>query len=398
MSHVSAKRPGGGARRARGLRQPARRVQAVSSGARALAPRAAEDPVRRSRLALLLLVALVAGLVGARLYLPIYVRDYVNGVLERNGDYTGRVADVDLALWRGAARIRALEIVKRNGEVPVPLLELPEAAASLEWGALLRHGELVLEVDVLSPALHLVAAPTPEEQQYGEGGRWQETIEALTPIRIDRLGVRDGRVHYHDFHSEPKVDVALSDLALVAENLTNIRDPEDPLPAHARLEATPMTAGRLVVTADMDPLARLPRFDVDVELTGMELRPWNDFLRAYAGVDAEAGTIALFAELEARDGRFDGYLKPFVEDLDVLRLDEEQDEQSPLATAWEALVGATAELLENQPTERLATRVPISGTVEQPETEFWPTFVNVLRNAFVEAFAPRLGGRSALGD
>jgi hypothetical protein len=344
-----------------------------------------------------LLALLALALVGARLYLPTAVRDYVNRVLERNGDYTGRVAEVDLALWRGAGEIRGLEIVKRNGEVPVPFVEVPRASGSLDWGALLRYGELVLEAEVESPALHLVAAPTQAEQQTGEGGRWQETVDALTPIRVDRVTVRDGRVHYHDFHSDPRVDVVLSDLSLVAENLTNIRDPEDPLPARARLEATPMTAGRLLVTADLDPLARSPRFDVDVELTGMELVPWNDLLRAYAGFDAQAGTIALFAELEAREGRFEGYLKPFVADLDVLDVEQEAEEQSPLASAWEALVGVTAEVLQNQPTERLATRVPVSGSVERPETGFWPAFLNVLRNAFVEAFSPRLD-RTARGD
>src|SRR5690606_20535410 len=126
-----------------------------------------------------------------------------------------------------------------------------------------------------------------------------------------------------------------------------------------------------------------------------ELEPWNDFLRAYAGIDAEAGTVAVFAEVEADEGRIDGYLKPLVEDLDVLRLDEEGEEQNALQSTWEAVVGATAELFQNQPTDRLATRVPIQGAVDSPDTPFWPVFVNVLRNAFVEAFAPRLGAPNA---
>jgi hypothetical protein len=337
-----------------------------------------------------IVVGLAAALVGARLYLPTAVRDHLNGILERNGAYTGRVADVDLAIWRGGAEIRGLEIVKRNGKVPVPFIDLPRARASLRWGALLRHGELVLQASVDSPSLHVVEAPSREQQQYGEGGRWQETIEELTPIRVDRLTVRDGRLHFHDFHSEPRVDVYLSDVDLVAENLTNIRVTDDSLPASIRLTATPMTAGRLVMAAELDPLARVPRFDVDAELTGMELKPWNSLLRAYAGVDAEAGSVSLYAELMTREGRFDGYLKPFVEGLDVLRLEEESEEQNIFQSAWEALVGATAEVLQNQPTERLATRIPISGTVEEPETQFWPTLLNVLRNAFVEAFAPQL--------
>jgi hypothetical protein len=345
---------------------------------------------RRRPVLLSLLVLLVVALIGARLVLPTLVRDYINGVLADNGAYTGHVADVDLALWRGGGEIRGLEIVKRNGEVPVPLLALPRAYGSLQWGALLRHGELVLEATVEKPALHLVAGPNQAEQQFGEGGRWQETVEALTPIRVDRLTVRDGRVHFHDFHSEPRVDVSLSDISLEARNLTNIRDPEDELPAHARLTATPMTAGQVIVTADLDPLARAPRFDVDAEIKGLELEPWNSFLRAYGGFDVESGTIAVYAEVEAREGRFDGYLKPFVLGLDVLDVEAEKEEQNWFESAWEAVVGGTAELLQNQSAEQLATRVPLSGSVENPETEFWPTFVNVLRNAFVEAFAQRL--------
>lgn len=334
------------------------------------------------------LVLLAFALVGLRLSLPIAVRHYVNGVLESNGAYTGRVADVDLALWRAGGEVQGLEIVKRNGKVPVPLVEVPRAYASLRWRALL-HGKLALDATVVSPALHLVGAPNEEQQQYGVGGRWQETFDALTPIDIDRLTVRDGRAHFHDFHSKPPVDVFLSDISLVAENLTQAGDARDPLPAHARLTATPMTAGQLTVTADFDPLARVPRFEVDTELTGMELAPWNPLLRAYGGIEVRAGSIALYAEADAHEGRFDGYLKPFVADLEVVDV-EQEDDPNVFASAWKALVGAASDALKNPRTKKLATRAPLTGTVENPEVEFWPAFVNALRNAFVEAYAPRL--------
>jgi hypothetical protein len=348
--------------------------------------------LRRRPVLCSVLLLLAVALVGARLYLPTAVRDYINGALEDNGAYSGHVAEVDLALWRGGGEIRGLEIVKRNGEVPVPLLALPRAYGSLRWGALLLHGELVLEATVVAPVLHLVAGPNASKQQFGAGGNWPAVIDALTPIRLDRLTVLDGRLHFHDFHSEPSVDVSISDISLYAENLTNFQDDSAPLPARVHLTATPMTAGQLLVTADLDPLAQLPRFEVDAELTGMKLPPWNSLLRAYAGLDVEAGSIAAYAEVEAQDGRFEGYLKPFVIGLDVLDAEKEEEENNIFQHAWEATVGAAAELLQNQPEEQLATRVPVSGTVENPEIEFWPTFVNVLRNAFVEAFAKRLEG------
>lgn len=344
----------------------------------------------RLLLASSVVVLLAVLLIAARLHLPTAVRNHLNRVLDRNGAYTGSVGDVDLALWRGAFAVRDLEIVKRNGKVRVPFVSVPEASGSIRWGALFRHGAIVLQVRVEGPVIRIVAAPTEAQRQDGSGARWQRTLEELTPIDVDRLTVAGGRAEFHDFHSDPQVHVQLTDIALVARNLTNLRDPETPMPAHVELRATPMNAGRLDLRADLDPLAPTPTFDVDLELTGMLLEPWNSFLRAYGRFDVEAGSIALFAEVQAKDGRFDGYLKPFVKDLDVLRLEAESKEQNPFQSAWEALVGATAEILQNQPTERLATRIPLSGTVENPETEFWPVFANVLRNAFVEAFAPRL--------
>lgn len=345
---------------------------------------------RRRRWTIASFVVVAVGLIGARLYLPTAIRSYMNHVLEANGAYTGRVRDVDVALWHGAFAVYDLEIVKRNGEVPVPFVDVPEATGSLAWGSLFRDAGVVLQVNVQGPVLRVVAGPTEAQRQDGSGARWQETLEALTPIRIDRLTVQDGRAEFHDFHSEPEVDVRLTGITLVAENLTNLRDPEKPMPARAHLRATPMNAGALDLKADLDPLAESPTFDADLEVTGMELAPWNSFLRAYAGFDVEAGSIALFSEVRAEEGRFDGYLKPFVQDLDVLRIEEEADEQNVFQSAWEALVGATAEVLQNQPTERLATRIPLRGTVKNPETEFWPVFANVFRHAFVEAFSPRL--------
>lgn len=77
---------------------------------------------------LLLLLALHLAL---HLALPYLVRDYLNGKLADMGDYRGHIADVDLALWRGAYRIDGLSIVKDNGKVPVPFLDAPSIDLSV---------------------------------------------------------------------------------------------------------------------------------------------------------------------------------------------------------------------------------------------------------------------------
>jgi len=344
--------------------------------------------LRTSRNALL--AALAAALL-VRALLPVAIQRYVNGVLDRDETYEGRIGDVDVALLRGAYEIEDVEIRKRDGKVPVPLFAAPRVDLSIEWRALL-DGAVVGEIAIDRPQLNLVSGPTPARRQGGAGVDWRDTVEDLFPLRIDRLELRDGAVHFRAFHSEPEVDVYLQHVHLVAENLTNSRDVSDDRVARLALRAVPMNAGRLQARVALDPFAERPDFDFDGQVTGADLTQWNDFLRAYAGIDVERGGFSLYAELLARGDRFEGYLKPFLRDVDVLDVEEEVEEQGLLSSLWEGLVGVTQEVFENQPQDRLATRIPLSGTVEDPDVGFWATLANVVRNAFVEGIAPQLEG------
>lgn len=336
-------------------------------------------------------LAVLATVLVVRALLPFAIQRYVNGVLDRHESYEGRIGDVDLALIRGAYEIEDVEILKRSGEVPVPLFAAPRVDLSVKWGALF-DGALVGEVALEQPQVNVVAGPTPDQQQAGAEVDWRETVEDLFPLRIDRFAVRDGSFHFRAFHTEPPVNVYLQHVHLLAENLTNSRDISEDRVARVALQAVPMNAGRLEARVALDPFAESPDFDFDGQVTGADLTQWNDFLRAYAGLDVQRGGFSIYAELLAQEGGFEGYLKPFLRNVDVLDFEQEVDEQGLLASLWEGVAGATQELFEHQPEDRSATRIPLSGTVEDPEIGFWPTLANVVRNAFLEALVPRLEG------
>jgi hypothetical protein len=120
----------------------------------------------------------------------------------------------------------------------------------------------------------------------------------------------------------------------------------------------------------------------------MDLREINDFLEAYGRFDVEDGVLSVFSEIGGRHGRFEGYVRPVIEGLDVADLEE--TDETPWSLAWETLVGAVAELFQNQPTERQASHIPIRGVLASPDVGLWEAVVSVLRNAFVEALPPRL--------
>jgi len=58
---------------------------------------------------------------------------------------------------------------------------------------------------------------------------------------------------------------------------------------------------------------------------------------------------------------------------------------------WQALVGAVTGLLKNQPRDQFGTLIPFSGDYSRTtNTDILATIGNMLRNAFVRAYLPRL--------
>jgi len=340
------------------------------------------------RRALQVLVAAILLLGGLRLLLPSLAERYVNHVLARQPHYVARIGDVTLSLWRGACVVEEIRILKRTGRVPAPFFAAPRVELSVDGRALL-DGAFVAELVVRSPEINLVAGPTRAQSQTGAEVDWRDVVDRLMPIRLNRVEIHDGAIHFRNFHSTPKVDVYLQQLDLVAENLTNSEEISKSRVARVALRALAMTSGRLVARAAFDPFADTPTFDLDGSLVGARLADLNDFLRAYAGIDVESGSMRVYVEPESGERRFDGYIKPFFENVEVLAADE-LDEQGFLASAWEAIVGGLAEAFEDQSHDRVATRVAISGTVRDPEVGFWRTLGSALKNAFVESLVPRL--------
>lgn len=343
---------------------------------------------RGVRIALRTVAVIVVLAIGLRLALPGLIERYVNRELARQPGYQARIGGVGLAILDGAFAVDDMDVKKRNGRVPVPLFHAPRVETTIDWRALL-DGALVAEVVVREPTINLVAGPTRAQTQTGAEVDWRTVVERLMPIRLNRVEIHDGSVHFRDFHADPKVDVYLHHLDLRAENLTNSEGLSGTRVARVALRATPMSGGVLTASAEFDPFADTPTFDFDGSLVGARLADFNDFLRAYAGVDVEKGTMRIYAELESGGRRFDGYLKPFFEDVEVLDA-EELDDQSLFASAWEAIVGGVKEVFEDQSHDRVATRVPIRGTVQDPKAGYWATLGAALRNAFVESLVPRL--------
>ncbi len=349
--------------------------------------------MRKRRAAVLILLLLILGLVALRVALPGIVERQINARMAEMGDYTGRVDRVGLAIWRGAYSLRGLQVEKRAGEIPVPLLSAPSVDISLSWRDLLRGG-IVAEVRFEQPTVHFVDGSGAENSQAGLGVDWRQRLDDLVPIRVDDVLIRDGTVVFHNFVSDPPVDLKATQVDAAIRNLTNVRDTEGRRVAEMEATATLFDSGRLETEARFDPFGRIDEFSFALRVLEIDLTQVNDLARAYANLDFESGNGEFVLELEAAEGQLSGYAKPLFQQLQIFswQSDVVESDKNPLRIAWEALAEGVTTLFTNRPADQFGTRIEIRGDISDPELGTFSAIIGILRNAFGEALRPYFEG------
>ncbi|WP_341780863.1 DUF748 domain-containing protein [Ectopseudomonas mendocina] len=348
--------------------------------------------------ALLILVLLV---LTAQLALPWLIRDYLNDKLADMGDYRGHIGDIDLAWWRGAYRINELTIVKVSGDVPVPLLDAPLIDLSVSWTALWREHAVVGEVFFKRPQLNFVDGGENEQAtQTGAGTDWRDQLNKLLPITLNELRVIDGRISFHNFTTDPKVELSANEVNASLYNLTNVGDEPGDRVAHFEGRALLLEHAPLEAEAAFDPFEQFEDFELRLRARDIDLTRFNDFARAYGSFDFKRGNGDLVIEAQAENAQLNGYIKPLLHDVEVFdwEQDVENEDKGVLRSIWEAIVSGTETLLKNQRRDQFATRVELSGSVHNQQTSAFQAFIAILRNGFVEAFTPRYERRPPQQD
>jgi len=349
----------------------------------------------RRRKIVIALLAIVMLLVAARIALPYLVEDFANKKLAALDSYDGHVGDIDIHLWRGAYSIDDIEIVKTGASRPVPFFRSDRVDLSVEWRSLFR-GSIVSEASFLGPELNLVQGRNAAESQLGKEENWNARLEELFPFRFNTIEVTDGTVRFLAPGISTRDAITARRVNGSVSNLTNVLDTGKETFADFRITADVLDGAPAKVGGSVNAFARQPTFDVNLEVKKVQLPQVNPWLREFIKADAEAGKFELYMELAAADGKFKGYAKPILQDVDLYRSGEE--EQSALKRVWEGFLDFAANVLENKEADQVAARIPFTGTIKDPETSLFATIASVMRNAFISAFARSLEGSITLRD
>lgn len=332
------------------------------------------------RILLGMATVLIVTVVVLRLYLSVWLLDYVNNVLAHIDGYQGSVESINIDLYRGAYRINKLVLNKLNGHIPTPFVAIDVTDFSLQWMPLL-HGRIVSSLKLVHPVINF--AVNKSASQTGENVDWTKPIKDLMPIDINRVYLDNGAITYQDFSSTPNVDIFIHHMQGEVQNLRNVEDPANPLPSTLEIRGSSIGSGNLGITGRMNILTKMPNMNLLISLKDVNLPALNDYTNAYAAFDFKSGNFTVFSQLVTKDGEVSGYVKPLVTNLSVDILKS----GNPLQIAWSSVVAVVLKVFTNISKDQFATRVDLQGKAGNIGTSIWPAIGGIFYNAFIEAMS-----------
>ncbi|MEP7265238.1 MAG: DUF748 domain-containing protein, partial [Bacteroidota bacterium] len=223
---------------------------------------------------------------------------------------------------------------------------------------------------------------------------FRKVLDDFMPLNINRFEINNGEVFYRDYTSKPIVDIKMTNIQVLALNLSSVVD-SSVLPSSVIASAN-LYRGTLDFNMKLNALAEESTFDMNASLKETYLPDLNEFFKAYARIDVNKGTFGLYTEIAAEKGRFTGYVKPVIKDLDVLG--EEDRKDNLLQKMWEGLAGTVGVIFRNQKEDQVATKIPLNGTFKKTDTDTWYAIIDLLRNAFIAALQPSIDGQINLAS
>lgn len=203
-------------------------------------------------------------------------------------------------------------------------------------------------------------------------------------LKAREVALTNSELKFIDDAASTHYRFVISDANMRATNLSNHLSAG---PAKFQFNGKLMGSGDTTLTGVLRPEHEGPNFDFDLASSGTDLTSLNDFLRAYGKFDVASGHVAVYSQVTVKDHYVSGYVKPLFTDVKVY--DAQKDKKKPILHQMkELLIGGAAKLLKNPRTQQVATRVDISGQVNNPNVSAWQAIGQFIENAFINAIVP----------
>lgn len=322
-----------------------------------------------------------------RLLLPYIVLYFANKALQKISTYTGSIEEVKISLINGIIIFKNFSFDKkeRSAGNKKPFFESSFIKIDFKWKSIIRRS-LVGLITINNPVLNFVKEPSEIKDKEKKSRSLKQMLEAMDPFAVN-IKIENGTINYVNSTGKSNVNVTVSSIACSFFNLSNRYHTNNALPAHMQLIGN-VYEGTLDFKMKLNPLAERLTFEMSTELKDINLVCLNRYLKSRANIDVNEGKFSMYTEVTSKNGEFNGYIKPVFTNLDLVGADDRND--SLLTRLWEGFVAVTIQILKNKKSDQLATKIKISGKLDNPHINIVSGVLTILKNGFIQAVKPSL--------
>lgn len=255
-------------------------------------------------------------------------------------------------------------------------------------GSKLLKGSLVANVGINHPKVTFVKEPAvpPKVVKPIHIPNIGALLKKAPPLRVNQIKVNEAEIIFIDATEKIQPRLWIHDMEVTIDNVATREKLTRDMPTTINADAVIQRSGRMRFTMNVNPWEKGLNFAGETELKGLALTDLGDFLKAKADLQPVRGTFDLFVSFKVEKNEITGGIKPILRHVDVAPKDSSFLNwlKSKVVDTAISLISGTPEAPQK---EKIATIIPIKGTITEPNPQILPTVLGIIRNAFVEGIS-----------
>ncbi len=285
----------------------------------------------------------------------------------------GKLADInvlDPSTAMELLRWRRLEVNKLAIDTTPLRVDLGEVALADFFARVVLSADGRLNLADLYRAEE-ARAPTSEGLPPPASENKAATAAAALPIRVGRISLAKGNINFTDLFIKPNYRANLTDLAGTIGPL------KAGAPGEVKVNGAVDHSAPLAITGRLDPFGAALALDLEAHAKGIDMPTFSPYSGKYLGYAIDKGKLSVDLEYHIENGELRAENKIFLDQLTF-----GQKIESPDALAIPVTLAVA--LLKNARGE-IDLRLPISGSLNDPEFRLGAVIIQVFVNLIVKA-------------
>ena len=217
---------------------------------------------------------------------------------------------------------------------------------------------------------------TEDQRGQGDGQRTAELAPPSAPpppVRVDRIEIKRGNVAFSDRFVRPNYNVNLTDMAGTLIGLSTSPDTIAKLDLSGRVDK----AAPVKVSGELNPFRQDAHLDITTSVKDFELTGLSSYAGKYVGYGIARGKLSAELHYKIEDRKLTATNQIFLDQLDFGdKVDSPDAVNLPVQLAVSLLKNSRGEI---------DLRLPISGTLDDPEFSVFGLVVKMLFNLIGKA-------------